>query len=134
MTDVLLPERVEIAESIGPGVVWPAGSAGSALAPDAGYAIDLLALSPRADIAPAELLGRGARQSLLRFMEFGPFNSRFDDELQALYLSLPYEPPRGHPLALNDSAAFKTYARMGDSLPYLALLNGKAMPLGGTFV
>jgi hypothetical protein len=37
MTDVLLPERVEIAESIGPGVVWPVGSAGSALAPDAGY-------------------------------------------------------------------------------------------------
>jgi hypothetical protein len=73
---------------------------------------------------------KGNFKGLLRFMEIGPFNSRFDDELQALYLSLPYEPPRGHPLALNDSTAFKTYARMGDSLPYLALLNGKAMPLG----
>jgi hypothetical protein len=72
---------------------------------------------------------KGNLQGLLRFMEIGPFNSRFDDELQSLYLSLPYEPPRGHPLALNDSAAFQTYARMGDSLPYLALLNGKAMPL-----
>lgn len=74
---------------------------------------------------------KGNFKGLLRFMEIGPFNSRFDEELQALYLSLPYEPPRGHPLALNDSAAFKTYARMGDSLPYLALLNGKASPLGG---
>jgi len=75
---------------------------------------------------------KGNFKGLLRFMEIGPLNSRFDDELYALYMSLPYEPPRGHPLALNDSTAFKTYARMGDSLPYLALLNGKAMPLGGT--
>lgn len=73
---------------------------------------------------------KGNFQGLLRFMEIGPFNSRFDEALQALYLGLPYEPPRGHPLALNDSAAFKTYARMGDSLPYLALLDGKATPLG----
>jgi len=65
-------------------------------------------------------------------MEIGPFNSRFDEELQALYLNLPYEPPRGHPLALNDSAAFKVYARMGDSLPYLALLNGRASPLNSS--
>jgi hypothetical protein len=72
---------------------------------------------------------KGNFQGLLRFMEIGPFNSRFDDELQALYVNLPYEPPRGHPLALNDSAAFKVYARMGDSLPYLALLNGKSVPL-----
>lgn len=72
---------------------------------------------------------KGNFKGLLRFMEIGPFDSRFDDELQALYLNLPYEPPRGHPLALNDSAAFKLYARMGDSLPYLALLNGKASPL-----
>lgn len=74
---------------------------------------------------------KGNFKGLLRFMEIGPFDSRFDDELQALYLSLPYEPPRGHPLALNNSAAFQTYARMGDSLPYLALLNGKTTPLGG---
>jgi hypothetical protein len=74
---------------------------------------------------------KGNLQGLLRFMEIGPFNSRFDDELQALYLSLPYEPSRGHPLALNDSASFKAYTRMGDSLPYLALLNNKATPLGG---
>ena len=74
---------------------------------------------------------KGNFKGLLRFMEIGPFNSRFDDELQALYLSLPYEPPRGHPLALNDSTAFKLYARMGDSQPYLALLNGKTTSLGG---
>jgi hypothetical protein len=73
---------------------------------------------------------QGNLKGLLRFMEIGPFNSRFDEELQALYLSLPYEPPRGHPLALNDSTAFKLYARMGDSLPYLALLNGKTSSLG----
>lgn len=75
---------------------------------------------------------KGNFKGLLRFMEIGPFNSAFDEELQALYLSLPYEPPRGHPLALNDSAAFKTYARMGDSLPYLALLKTKASPLGAS--
>jgi len=63
--DVLLAERVEIAESIGPGVVWPASGAGSALSPEAGYAIDLLALSPRTDIAPAELLGRPVLLELL---------------------------------------------------------------------
>jgi hypothetical protein len=74
---------------------------------------------------------KGNFKGLLRFMEIGLFNSRFDDELQALYLSLPYEPPRGHPLALNDSTAFKLYARMGDSQPYLALLNGKTTSLGG---
>lgn len=74
---------------------------------------------------------KGNLQGLLRFMEIGPFNSRFDEELQALYLNLPYEPPRGYPLALNDSTSFKLYASMGDSLPYLALLNGKTHPLGG---
>jgi len=72
---------------------------------------------------------KGNLQGLLRFMEIGPFNSQFDEELQALYLNLPYEPPRGYPLALNDSTSFKLYASMGDSLPYLALLNGKASPL-----
>lgn len=74
---------------------------------------------------------KGNFKGLLRFMEIGPLDSRFDDELQALYLRLPYEPPRGHTLALNDSTAFKTYARMGDSQPYLALLQGKTKPLGG---
>lgn len=73
---------------------------------------------------------KGNFKGLLRFMEIGPLDSRFDDELQALYLRLPYEPPRGHTLALNDSTAFKTYARMGDSQPYLALLQGKTTPLG----
>lgn len=74
---------------------------------------------------------KGNFKGLLRFMEIGPLDSRFDDELQALYLRLPYEPPRGHTLALNDSTAFKTHARMGDSQPYLALLQGKTTPLGG---
>lgn len=74
---------------------------------------------------------KGNLKGLMRFMEIGPLDSQFDDELQALYMRLPYEPPRGHTLALNDSTAFKTYARMGDSLPYLALLQGKTTPLGG---
>lgn len=73
---------------------------------------------------------KGNFKGLLRFIEIGPFNSAFDEELQALYLNLPYEPPRGYPLALNDSTSFKLYASMGDSLPYLALLNGKTSPLG----
>ena len=74
---------------------------------------------------------KGNFKGLLRFMEIGPLDSQFDDELQALYRRLPYEPPRGHTLALNDSTAFKTYARMGNSQPYLALLQGKVTPLGG---
>lgn len=72
---------------------------------------------------------KGNFKGLLRFMEIGPFNSSFDEELQALYRRLPYEPPRGHPLALNDSTAFNLYARLGNSLPYLAMLQGQATPL-----
>lgn len=73
---------------------------------------------------------KGNLKGLLRFMEIGPFNSSFDDELQALYKNLPEEPRRGYPLALNDSPDFKKF--QGNSLPYLALLNGKTIPLNST--
>ncbi len=63
--DVLQAERAEIAESIGPGVVWPAGAGGSALASASGYVIDLLALSTRADIDATELLGHPVLLELL---------------------------------------------------------------------
>ncbi len=63
--DVLLAERAEIAESIGPGVAWAPAASTSSLAPEAGYAIDLLALSPRADIPPTELLGQPVLLELL---------------------------------------------------------------------
>lgn len=75
---------------------------------------------------------QGNLKGLLRFMEIGLLDSQFDDELQTLYWGLPSEPPRGHPLALNDSIAFKTYARMGNSQIYMALLQGKTMPLANT--
>ena len=61
--DVLMPERAEVAEAIGPGVIWPAS--GSALRPASGYAIDLLALSPRADLQPTDLLGQPILLELL---------------------------------------------------------------------
>jgi hypothetical protein len=75
---------------------------------------------------------QGNLKGLLRFMEIGLLDSQFDDALQTLYWSLPSEPPRGHPLALNDSIAFRTYARMGNSQIYMALLQGKTMPLANT--
>ncbi len=62
---VLLPERAEIVESIGPGVVWAGGASPSSLSPEAGYAIDLLALSTQADITATELLGQPALLELL---------------------------------------------------------------------
>jgi type VI secretion system secreted protein VgrG len=63
--DAMQAERVEIAESIGPGVAWPDGASGSALRPATGYAIDLLALSNRADIDATELLGQPVLLELL---------------------------------------------------------------------
>ncbi len=63
--DVLLAERAEIADAIGPGVTWSPAASTSTLAPQTGYAIDLLALSPRPDIQPTELLGHPVLLELL---------------------------------------------------------------------
>lgn len=73
---------------------------------------------------------QGNLNGLKRFMELGMMDSDYDEQLDALYMRLPPEPPRGHPLHENDSAAFRTYARMGNSPQYLALLRGRTTPLG----
>lgn len=80
-------------------------------------------------ISPSGAKGgfKGNLDGLLRFMEIGPFDSKYDDELRALYGRLPIEPARGWPVALNDSVAFKTNLRMSDSLTYLAQLQGKSI-------
>ncbi len=78
-------------------------------------------------ISPSGTKGgfKGNFEGLLRFMEIGPFDSKYDDELRTLYTRLPIEPARGWPVALNDSTAFKTNLRMSDSLTYQAQLHGK---------
>ena len=63
--------------------------------------------------------------ALLGFMEQGPLNSRFDDDLRALYNRLPTEPARGYAIAPNNSAVFLARAKMGDSPVYLAALRGQ---------
>jgi hypothetical protein len=68
---------------------------------------------------------QGNFDGLMRFMEIGPLDSKYDEALRDLYLRLPVEPPRGYPLHQNDSAAFRIYARMGDSQRYIALLQGR---------
>ena len=54
--DVLLAEKAEITEQIGPNAAEPANT---------GFAIDLLALSTRADIAPLDLIGQPVLLELL---------------------------------------------------------------------
>lgn len=73
---------------------------------------------------------KGNYEGLLRFMEIGLLDSAYDDKLRALYLSLPDNPARGFPVALNDSTTFKTQVRMIESQTYLALLQGRKMPSG----
>lgn len=63
--------------------------------------------------------------ALLGFMEQGPLNSSFDDDLRALYDRLPVEPARGYAIAPNNSAVFLARAKMGDSPVYLAALRGQ---------
>ncbi|MEY4763922.1 MAG: hypothetical protein RI907_595 [Pseudomonadota bacterium] len=104
--NLLLPERAEVAESIGPGVVWPRGAASSALAPAAGYAIDLLALSPQSDLQPADFLGRPA------LLEMLTAHSRAD-----------LRPFHGHVTAMQCLGADGGYARYRLRIePWLALL------------
>lgn len=60
--------------------------------------------------------------ALLRFMEIGPFDSSYDDDLRRLYDRLPHEPASGYALAENHTPRFMAQAKMGARLEYLALL------------
>lgn len=61
--------------------------------------------------------------ALLRFMEIGPLNSSFDDDLRRLYDRLPHEPASGYALAENHTPRFMAQAKMGARLEYLAILD-----------
>lgn len=62
--DVLLAERAEMTEAVGPGAgLLPSRS--QARGPATGYAIDLLALSTWADLAPVNLIGQPVLLELL---------------------------------------------------------------------
>jgi hypothetical protein len=72
---------------------------------------------------------KGNFEGLLRFMEIGPFDSRYDDELRALYARLPFEPPKGFAVAMNNTTKFSLQARMSASPMYLAQLDGRGVTL-----
>lgn len=61
---------------------------------------------------------------LLRFMEIGPGDSGFDDDLRRLYARLPVEPARGYALAQNHTETFLAQSRFGDAPIYLAQMQG----------
>jgi hypothetical protein len=68
---------------------------------------------------------KGNLQGLLRFMEIGPFDSSYDDELMKLYQRLPFEPASGYAVVQNHTARFMAQARIGAKLEYqLALRSG----------
>jgi len=74
---------------------------------------------------------RGNLEGLLCFMEIGPLNSRYDDELRALYARLPDEPARGYAVAMNDTGRFRAQVQLGASPMYLAAMQGRGVGLSG---
>jgi hypothetical protein len=61
---------------------------------------------------------------LLHFMEIGPGNSDYDDDLRKLYQRLPIDPPRGYAVAQNHTTAFLARATVGDSPQYAMRMQG----------
>lgn len=61
----------------------------------------------------------------MRFMEIGPLDSRYDNELMRLYQRLPLEPASGYALAQNHTPQFMAQARMGSRTQYLAILRSR---------
>ncbi len=74
---------------------------------------------------------RGNYEGLLRFMEIGPLNSRYDDELRRLYERLPSEPARGYAVAMNDTSQFRTQVTIGTSPMYAAAMEGRQAVMNG---
>lgn len=63
---------------------------------------------------------------LVDFMEIGPLDSNYDDELMALYNRLPEQPPRGFKVAMNNSKTFELQASFAKSPVYIALMKGES--------
>ena len=70
---------------------------------------------------------------LLRFMEIGPGDSSFDDDLRRIYSRLPGEPARGYAVAQNHTSTFLAQAQIGNAPIYLAQAQGLVQE-GGTAV
>lgn len=69
---------------------------------------------------------KGNLNGLMRFMEIGPFNSRYDDELMRVYQRLPSEPASGYAVTQNHTPQFMAQARMGARIQYLATLRSRS--------
>ena len=61
---------------------------------------------------------------LLRFMEIGPGDSAFDDDLRRIYTRLPIEPARGYAVAQNHTGTFLAQSMIGNSPIYIARAQG----------
>jgi len=69
---------------------------------------------------------RGNFDGLLRFLEIGPLNSSYDDDLRAMYHRLPDRPASGYAVAQNNTSAFTAQAMIGPKAEYLAALQNPA--------
>lgn len=74
---------------------------------------------------------KGNFEGLLRFMEIGPLDSRYDDELRALYARLPFEPARGYAVAMNHTGEFQAQVKIGASPMYALAMQGRGASLDG---
>lgn len=66
---------------------------------------------------------KGNLEGLKRFLEIGPFDSPYDEELMSIYQRLPFESASGYKIVENHTPQFMAQAKMGPKLTYLALLN-----------
>lgn len=67
---------------------------------------------------------------LLNFMEIGPGNSDYDQNLWDFYMRLPEAPPRGFPVARNTTHQFWLNAKFEESPVYLAQMRAKTEAIG----
>lgn len=68
----------------------------------------------------------GNYAGLKRFLDW--HGGGYGDQLDRLYSSLPLEPARGYPVAMNDTHTFRNQALMGGSPIYLAMMGGGGLP------
>ncbi len=67
---------------------------------------------------------------LLQFMEIGPGDSSFDDDLRRIYARLPAEAARGYAVAQNHTSTFMAQAAIGNAPVYLAQVQGVTLAAG----
>ncbi|MBT0963845.1 hypothetical protein [Denitromonas iodatirespirans] len=62
---------------------------------------------------------------LINFMEIGPGDSEYDQNLWNLYTGLPETPPKGYPVVLNTTHQFWLNAQFEESPEYFAQIRAK---------